>query len=96
MSLLIVAGRIYVAPGKRDRFLAESRPAIEQARRAAGCRDFVVTADPLEADRVNVFEEWESEEALLAFRGSGPSADMTALIRRAEVRQYEVDEVRSA
>jgi uncharacterized protein YndB with AHSA1/START domain len=32
--------------------------AVVEARRAAGCRDFVVAADPIEPDRVNVYEEW--------------------------------------
>jgi hypothetical protein len=31
-----------------------------------------VAADPIEPDRVNIYEEWESEEALLTFRGAGP------------------------
>ena len=45
--MIIVSGRIYVAPGQREAFLASSRDAVSEARRAAGCRDFVVAADPL-------------------------------------------------
>jgi quinol monooxygenase YgiN len=52
--MLIVSGRIYVRPNSRPAFLASSAHAVVQARVASGCRDFVVAADPIEADRVNV------------------------------------------
>ena len=61
-----------------------------QARRSAGCRDFVVAADPIEAERVNVYEEWESEEALRAFRGEGPGQDLSSTIVRAQVSKHLV------
>lgn len=88
--MIIISGRIHVAPGRRDAFLASSRPAILEARQAAGCRDFVVAADPVEPDRVNVYEGWESEAQLEAFRGAGPESDLTSLIVRADVRRHHV------
>jgi hypothetical protein len=48
----------------------------EAARKAASCRDFIVAADPIEDDRVNVYEEWETVKAMLAFRGDGPDSGM--------------------
>ena len=57
--MLIVSGRIYVRPGARQAFLASSRAAVAQAWGARGCRDFVVAADPIEIDCVNVYEEWD-------------------------------------
>jgi quinol monooxygenase YgiN len=88
--MIIVAGKIYVRSGARHEYLASSFEAVVQARKSSGCRDFVVAADPLENDRVNVYEEWESEAALLAFRGSGPDADLMTLIVRAEVARHVV------
>jgi quinol monooxygenase YgiN len=88
--MIVVAGRIYVRPGTRDEFLTLSSEAVTQARRARGCRDFSVSADMIEADRVNVYEEWESEEELMAFRGAGPGEDLSSSIVRAEVNQYVV------
>ncbi len=88
--MLIVSGRLYLQPGTRQDFLAASADAIAQARRAPGCHDFVVAADPLEPDRVNVYEEWESEVALLAFRGDGPGEDLSAAIVRAEVARHVI------
>lgn len=88
--MIIVSGHIQVAAGRRDEFLAASRQAIVAARSAPGCRDFVVAADPLEPDRVNVYEEWESEPELAAFRGAGPGAELGSMIVRARVLRHHV------
>ena len=88
--MIIVSGKIYVRPSTRQAFLQSSVEAVALARRARGCRDFVVAADPLEPDRVNVYEEWESEEALLAFRGAGPDQGLSSSIVRAEVSKHVV------
>ncbi len=88
--MIIVSGKIYVAPHTRAAFVAQSLEAVASARSTVGCRDFVVAADPLEADRVNVYEAWESMETLLAFRGDGVGDDLSALIVRADVQEYEV------
>jgi quinol monooxygenase YgiN len=90
LKVIIVSGRIYVRAGARQEFLTSSAEAVVQARSAPGCRDFVVAADPIEPDRVNGYEEWESEAALLAFRGDGPSQDLSALILRADVSRHIV------
>jgi len=88
--MIIVSGRIYVRPGARPEFLSSSLDAVAQARQSRGCRDFVVAADPIEPDRVNVYEEWESEQALLTFRGGGPGEDLTSSIVRADVSRHVV------
>lgn len=88
--MIIVSGRIYVHPGTREAFLRISAEVITLARRSPGCRDFVVAADPLEPNRVNVYEEWGAEEALIAFRQEGPDDDLSSSIVKAEVVQYTV------
>jgi quinol monooxygenase YgiN len=88
--MIIVSGRIHVRLGFRTEFLKLSAEAITTARRTEGCRDFVVAADPIEPDRVNVYEEWETEEALQKFRGEGPGQDLSSLILTAEVTQHTV------
>ncbi len=70
--------------------MAASMESVAQARSAPGCLDFVVAADPIEADRVNVYEEWESEGELEAFRGEGPGPDLSADILSAEVSSHHV------
>ncbi|MGX7827002.1 putative quinol monooxygenase [Actinokineospora sp. 24-640] len=88
--MVIVAGSIQVASGRRDEFVAESRDAVVQARGTAGCLDFVVAADPIDPDRVVVFERWETVEALAAFRGDGPGDELGAMIVDVRVEQYAV------
>lgn len=88
--MLIVSGRIYLAKGRREAFLAISHESIMEARRTLGCRDFVVAADPVEPDRVNIYEEWDSADQLEAFRGEGPGDQLAKLIERADVRRHVV------
>lgn len=88
--MIIVSGRIHVKSGQRDAFVASSREAILAARRAPGCLDFIVAPDPIEPDRVNVYEAWSSDAELEAFRGSGPADEQTKLIERADVARHHV------
>ena len=88
--MIIVSGSIHVAPSRRDAFVAASLEAVVAARSAPGCLDFVVSADPVEPDRVNVYERWETDAAVEAFRGEGPGPDLTADIVRADVARYQV------
>ncbi len=88
--MIIVSGRITTKAGKRQAFLKGSHDAVVAARKAEGCRDFSVSADLVEPDRVNVYEEWQSEKAMMTFRGDGPDDDLSALIKSAEVRLHSI------
>ena len=88
--MIIVSGKIYVKPSQRDSFLEKSLEAVAQARVAPGCLDFVVSADPLEGNRVNVYEQWQSEADLEAFRGSGPEPELGSIIVSAEVSRHQI------
>lgn len=90
--MLLVAGFLQIEPGRRDAFLAASQPAVLAARAAAGCRDFAVSADLVDADRVNIFESWDDRASLEHFRGEGPGDDLSGMIVRAVVREYRVEE----
>jgi quinol monooxygenase YgiN len=90
--VIIVAGALFVAPDGRDVYLAGCLAVVEAARRAPGCLDFALSADLLEARRINVFERWQSEEDLHRFRGSGPEAGQLAALLDVDVREYEVVE----
>jgi hypothetical protein len=43
-----------------------------------------------ERGRVNVYEEWDSDADLEAFRGDGPSSDLTVDILRADVARHRI------
>jgi quinol monooxygenase YgiN len=90
--LIIVAGWLRVAPAERVAYLEGCREVIEVARASDGCVDFHLSPDPLEADRINVYEQWESVNAVETFRGSGPSSEQQAAILDASVTQYRVTE----
>ena len=62
--MVIVAGHITVDPEQRESYLAGCMSVVEKARRADGCLDFVITADLLDAGRVNLFERWETQAAV--------------------------------
>jgi quinol monooxygenase YgiN len=92
--VVIVAGHLMVEPGQREAYLAGCVTVVEQARAAAGCLDFSITADLVDPGRVNVFERWESQAAVEAFRGSGPSDEQGAAIRSGSVAEYEIADER--
>jgi quinol monooxygenase YgiN len=60
--MVIAAGHIIVEPQQRESYLARCVNVVEQARRAAGCLDFAITADLLDSGRVNIVERWESQQ----------------------------------
>lgn len=92
--MVIVAGHITVEPQQRESYLASCVSIVEQARGAAGCLDFAITADLVDPGRVNIFERWASQAAVEAFRGSGPSNEQGAAMLSASVAEYDIAEVR--
>lgn len=89
-SMLIVAGHLRVDPAVRQTYLDGCRSVVEAARRTEGCQDFHLSADPLEPDRINIFEAWDSAAAVESFRGSGPDDGQGQMIRSAEVQQFTI------
>lgn len=88
--MVIVAGSIVVDPLRRDDYLASCAAVMRQARRAPGCQDFAITADLLDPGRVDIFERWESQASVDAFRGSGPGAEQQDAIVSGSVCEYDV------
>jgi quinol monooxygenase YgiN len=68
VAVLIIAGNLSVSPQDRDRWVAAHREIVQLARSQPGCIDLSFSADPVDAGRVNMFEQWESEEHLEAWR----------------------------
>jgi quinol monooxygenase YgiN len=62
---MIVQGTFRLASAAdRDAFLAARAEAMLIARAEKGCVEYVLAADPIEADRVVLSERWESMEDL--------------------------------
>jgi quinol monooxygenase YgiN len=94
MGMVIVAGHLLVDPDQRAHYLEGCAAVAEAARRTDGCLDFAITADLVDPARVNVYERWESQEAVEAFRGDGVEGDQAAMIRRATIAEYGAVEER--
>lgn len=93
--MIIVAGRLHVRAEDRTAYLAAVADVAPLARRTAGCLDFVQAADPVDPTRINVFERWDDDAALLAFRSSAPD-DAPApapVVVDADVRMYRISAV---
>ena len=88
--MVIVAGHLIVDREARDDYLAGCAEVVELARSTPGCRDFAISADVLDPARINIFERWDSQKSVEAFRGSGPGGDQSAMIVSASVSEYAV------
>ena len=91
--MLIIAGTLMVDPAHRALFLAVNADVVSQARQATGCLDFVQAADPIDDRRINIFERWDGEDNLLAFRGAGQPATDSPPILSADVKRYVISTV---
>jgi quinol monooxygenase YgiN len=91
--VLIIAGSLIVDPVDRAAFLAANSGVVGNARQATGCLDFVQAADPLDPSRINIFERWDTEDHLLAFRGAGQPESDSPPIQSADVMRYVISAV---
>ena len=92
--MVIVAGHLKVEPKEREAYLAGCAAVVEEARATAGCLDFAISPDLVDTGRINIFERWESREAVEVFRGSGPSGDQRGAIRSAAVSEFDISSER--
>lgn len=92
--MVIVAGHLTIDPAQRASYLADCVSVVEQARRSDGCIDFAISADIVDSGRVNIFERWESQAAVDAFRGTGPGDEQSAAMLSASVAEYTITDTR--
>lgn len=86
--MIIIAGTLSVDPDERDRYLELVSTATSLARATPGCLDFAQSADPLEPGRINIFERWESDDDLAAFRALPDDGTVVPAILDASVQKY--------
>jgi quinol monooxygenase YgiN len=86
----IIAGHVKVDLDERDVFVEAHRDLVERARRAPGCLDVAITADPVDPQRINNFERWESWDAIEAWRARANAPDTGIAFLDADVMAYEV------
>lgn len=88
--MVIISGRVYIDEDKRDEYVAQFSDLMARARNHPGCLDLVIAADPLEADRINNYEAWESEEALEKWRKAADAPNLSFDEERSEVQKHQV------
>jgi quinol monooxygenase YgiN len=88
--MIVVAGWIRVAADHRQAYLEGCAPVVGAARAAQGCLDFAISADLIDAERINIFEQWTTLADVERFRGSGISDDQQSMIIDAHVEQHDV------
>jgi quinol monooxygenase YgiN len=94
--MIIIAGTLRVNPTDRARYLEVASAATALARSTPGCLDFAQSADPLESDRINIFERWESDDELEAFRNLPDDGGQVPPVLGAEVHRYRISTIEPA
>lgn len=94
--MIIVAGCLFIDPDQRATYLEQLADVMPMARAAAGCLDFVQVADPVEPNRIVVYERWTSDEDLHAFRRAASGVEGAPELLGAEVVKYRISGVESA
>ncbi len=88
---IIVAGKLTISSGMRDEFVKKSFEAVILARKNEACQDFSVSPDPIDMNRVNIFEKWKSRDSLNEFRNTGTDSKIFSLVEDFDVNEYEVN-----
>jgi quinol monooxygenase YgiN len=91
--MVVVAGWIDVDAKVRDAYLASRLEAMIATREEPGCIEYVFSADPVDLERVRLFELWESRGDLdihLQLLRSRPASSAAFEVVGREVLVYEV------
>ena len=62
--MIIIAGTISIDPDRVDAMLEAIVPLMHGTHAEDGCIDYVLSADPVQAGKIRIFEKWASDEAL--------------------------------
>jgi quinol monooxygenase YgiN len=93
--MIVVSGVFEVETADRDAAIAAAVRMATETRKEAGCQSYAFYSDFENANRIRVFEEWESGEALERhFRTPHMTEFRAALgrirMKRGQVFRYEV------
>lgn len=92
--MLIIAGKAYLSPDQRAAYLDAFQEFVRQSRHEPGLLDFVIAADPIEPNRINIFERWATEAQMRAFqaRANPPQLDIE-ITGDDDIQLYEISSV---
>ena len=90
-SMLIIAGHYLVDTAHRDAYVEAYCDLVTRARAAPGCLDVAITADSVDARRVNMYERWQDEDTLAAFRAVADPPAVDVEMSDMQVSKFSVD-----
>jgi quinol monooxygenase YgiN len=91
--VIIVAGHFVMRPGEREQFIRSYADVMRQARSEPGCLAHALSADPLDAGQVLLFERWETKAALADHLDALRHPEHGVEVSDSEVQQYEISAV---
>ncbi len=62
--MLIISGTMTIEADKRDALLAAAHDLMAATRQEKGCHSYTLVADPIDANVVRIFEQWEDDDCL--------------------------------
>jgi quinol monooxygenase YgiN len=90
--MVIIAGHVLVDEAVRDAHVEAFRDLVERARASKGCIDLAMSADSVDARRVNLLEVWESAEALDAWRAKAKGPRTGSKPTDIQVRRFNAED----
>lgn len=96
--MLIVAGSITTEDGGRAAFLDAVAPMVAATHTEPGCREYVFSPDPDDANRVMLFELWDDQDALDAHFASDHMAEFQRAsaglpVTGRDIKKYTISDV---
>ena len=93
--MIIIAGTISIDPSKADQALADAVEMMKATHEEQGNLAYVFSLDPLVPGQIQLFEKWESEEALAAHSASAHMAEFRPKmggwgVTGADIKKYEI------
>jgi quinol monooxygenase YgiN len=88
--MIIIAGHSRAKnASERDAAVAAFASMVERARQQDGCLDLSIGTDPVDPDRINVFECWRDQPSLNAWRKIAKAPKVA--LRGVQVKLYRAD-----
>jgi quinol monooxygenase YgiN len=87
--MIIIAGYSFTEKDKRDAAVEAFAAMVGRARKQDGCLDLVISSDPVDPERINVFECWRDEQSWKAWRKIARSPRVA--LRDARVKLYRIE-----
>ncbi|HEY6749196.1 MAG TPA: antibiotic biosynthesis monooxygenase family protein [Mycobacteriales bacterium] len=86
----IIAGSVTIEAARREAYVTAHQDLVRRGREADGCLDLAISEDPLDPNRINVYERWESWDAIEAWRAVANAPDTGTAVDGSRIKAYEV------